>query len=87
MAFAAMAAGQEQYLSPLPTEFQNAPASWAYVSYANPSVAAIKGTFNRTIAQAPWASETDNVALQEAQVETRPNLPTFHRMNRNPAAN
>lgn len=60
------AAGQGQYLSALPDEFANGPASWALISYTDPSVAVISGSFNRTIAQAPWVSQTSNVALQQA---------------------
>lgn len=66
IACAMLTAGQEQYLSSLPTEFTNAPASWALISYTNPSVAVISGAFNRTIAQAPWAGQSSNPALQQA---------------------
>lgn len=66
IACAMMAAGQEQYLSMLPNEFIDAPASWALISYTNPSVAVISGAFNRTISQAPWAGQTSNTGLQQA---------------------
>lgn len=55
-----------QYLSALPSEFNNAAAKWAFVSYTSPAVAAINGSFNRTIFQAPWAGQTSNTALQQA---------------------
>lgn len=55
-----------QYLSSLPNEFTNAPASWAFVSYRNPAVAAIQGSFNRSIEQAPWVAQVSNPELQQA---------------------
>lgn len=64
--WALSASAQDQYLSALPDEFANGPASWALISYTNPSVAVISGSFNRTIAQAPWVAQTSNVALQQA---------------------
>lgn len=66
IACALLAAGQYQYLSALPAAFIDAPASWALISYSNPSVAVIDGAFNRTISEAPWASQTSNAALQQA---------------------
>ncbi|KAJ4394362.1 hypothetical protein N0V93_003579 [Gnomoniopsis smithogilvyi] len=66
LAWAMLAAGEDEYLSPLPNEFATAPASWAAVFYTNPSVAVISGTFNRTISQAPWTGRTSNSAVQQA---------------------
>lgn len=57
---------QGQYLSTLPSEFDNAAASWAFISYTNPTAAVINGPFNRTIFQAPWAGQTSDTALQQA---------------------
>ncbi|KAA8650885.1 SMP-30/gluconolactonase/LRE family protein [Aspergillus tanneri] len=44
-------------LSPLPLEFRNTPAQWAYLSYDNPSFAVIPGHFNRSA----FVSQTDSV--------------------------
>lgn len=61
-----LTAVQGQYLAALPDEFANGPASWALISYTSPSVAVISGSFNRTIAQAPWVAQTSDVAVQQA---------------------
>lgn len=58
--------GQQQYLAALPEAFTNAPASWAFVSYTNPAVAVIQGSFNRSLEQAPWVAQTSNPAMQQA---------------------
>lgn len=36
-------------LSPLPPDYKNAAAQWAFLSYKNPSLAVLPGHFNRSV--------------------------------------
>lgn len=56
----------QAYLTQLPEVFNDSPGTWAYVSYAEQSVAVLSGPFNRTVFQAPHEAETTDPELQEA---------------------
>ena len=56
----------EAYLADLPVAFNDSPAIWGYVSYAEQSVAVLSGSFNRTVMEAPHEGETTDPDLQEA---------------------
>ncbi|KAJ5590839.1 hypothetical protein N7450_004811 [Penicillium hetheringtonii] len=52
------------YFNPLPTWLSPTSAKWAWVSLT--AFASLPGHFNRTIFDAPWATETDNSTLSKA---------------------
>lgn len=54
------------FLANLPPAFNDAPAKWAYVSYTDPSVAVLSGSFNRTAMSAPHLGETSDPKLKKA---------------------
>lgn len=56
----------QAYLADLPAAFNDSPAIWGYVSYAEQSVAVLSGSFNRTVFQAPHEGEATDLDLQEA---------------------
>ncbi|OGM47435.1 hypothetical protein ABOM_002642 [Aspergillus bombycis] len=53
-------------LTPLPLEFQNTTAQWAYLSYENPSFAVMAGEFNRSAFVAQTKSETSDPEVTKA---------------------
>ncbi|KAI8273198.1 hypothetical protein K4K60_011181 [Colletotrichum sp. SAR11_57] len=53
------------FLADLPATFNDTPAIWAYVSYGNPSVAVLTGSFNRSAIDAPHKGETSDPALKK----------------------
>ncbi|KAF0320317.1 lactonohydrolase [Colletotrichum asianum] len=53
------------FLADLPATFNDTPAIWAYVSYSNPSVAVLTGSFNRSAMDAPHKGETSDPALKK----------------------
>lgn len=55
-----------QALMDLPEGFDSAPSKWAFYSYEDPSVAVLPGSFNRSIFDAPWASETSDNGLTQS---------------------
>lgn len=56
------------FLTDLPSDFEDAPATWAWVSYNDPSVAVLTGSFNRSVFDAPFESVTSDPGLQEVYV-------------------
>lgn len=52
------------YLSDIPGGFNG--SQWAYLSYSNPSVAVLPGTFNRSAMEAPHEGEASDAKLMEA---------------------
>lgn len=52
------------YLSTLPDGFNS--SQWAFVNYADPSVAVLSGSFNRSVFDAPFESTTSDESLAEA---------------------
>lgn len=58
--------GQAALLQDLPEAFGSSPSAWAFYSYENPGAAVLPGTFNRSVFEAPWASETSDEGLTES---------------------
>lgn len=52
------------YLTDLPPSFNDTPAIWARVTYNNPSVAVLSGSFNRSAMDAPYKGETTDPQLK-----------------------
>ncbi|KAF5019793.1 hypothetical protein F66182_8162 [Fusarium sp. NRRL 66182] len=50
-------------LSPLPLEFQNASAQWAYLSYENPTLAVLPSPFNRSVFSPLTDSQVSDTAI------------------------
>ncbi|KAL2202217.1 hypothetical protein CC79DRAFT_1345291 [Sarocladium strictum] len=51
------------HLSQLPESFQDAPSTWAWISYSNPSVAVLPGAFNRSAMQAPLEGQIQDKTI------------------------
>ncbi|KAH7053370.1 hypothetical protein B0J12DRAFT_571139 [Macrophomina phaseolina] len=56
----------QSFFTDLPSGFEDAPATWAWVSYKDPSVAVLNGPFNRSVFDAPFESVTSDSSLQQA---------------------
>ena len=50
----------------LPETFDSTASTWAFYSYEDPNVAVLPGSFNRSVFDAPWASEASDDSLTEA---------------------
>ena len=50
----------------LPDGFDSAASTWAFYSYQDPSVAVLPGSFNRSVFDAPWESETSDNDLTKS---------------------
>ncbi|KAF4546813.1 Six-bladed beta-propeller TolB-like protein [Lasiodiplodia theobromae] len=55
----------QSFFTDLPSAFRDALATWAWVSYQEPSVAVLSGSFNRSAFDAPFESTTSDPTLQE----------------------
>ncbi|KAL1632905.1 hypothetical protein SLS56_003190 [Neofusicoccum ribis] len=60
----------QSFLTDLPSSFQDSPASWAWISYDQPSVTVLSGSFKRSVFDTPVESVTPDPDLQEVPLSS-----------------
>lgn len=53
------------FLTDLPSPFVSSPSTWAFYSYDDPAARILPGSFNRSVFDAPFESETSDTKVTE----------------------